>query len=199
MYDKIIHVSLLFTLIYEKILSIRWLKSVIHKFSNYEKVKDHFIIQRFVTYTSLGNNLAILCSFYSLIFNTQPDIVFFILTWNTLFCVTIGYWLLVFPKSIDNKEPKNYIADFLSHGPALFFYSLLAKNYNISINFEYVIYPILLGYFYLFFIWYPWYKTTGDTIYIVMEKNWKNRMYTILTMNFFSLIGHFFYLIFLNY
>ena len=36
-----------------------------------DKVKDHFIIQRFVTYTSLGNNLAILCSFYSLIFNNK--------------------------------------------------------------------------------------------------------------------------------
>jgi hypothetical protein len=198
MYDKLIHISLLFTLIYEKFLSIRWLKCVRHKFSNYNKVKDHFIIQRFVTYTSLGNNLAILCSFYSIIFNTQPETIFFTLTWNTLFCVTFGYWTLVFPKSFDIKEPKNYLADFLSHGPALFFYSLLAKNYRVVLNFEYVVYPIFLGYFYLFFIWYPWYKTTGDTIYAVMENNWKNRICTILTMNLFSLFGHIFYINYFN-
>lgn len=199
MYDKIIHISLLFTLIYEKFLSIRWLISVRHKFYNYEKVKDYFIIQRFVTYTSLGNNLAILCSFYSLIFNTRPEIFFFILTWNTLFCVTLGYWLLVFPKSFDNKDPTNYFTDFLSHGPALFFYSLLAKYYNIFINFEYAVYPLFVGYFYLFCIWYPWYKTTGDTIYVVMDYSWKNRIYTILTMNLFSILGHFFYIYLFNF
>ena len=190
MYDKIIHLSILSTLIYEKITTIKWLKKIRHKFVNYEKVKDHFIIQRFVTYTSLGNNLSILCSFYSILFDTKPDTIFFILTWNTLFCVTFGYWILVFPKAIYNDEPKNYLADFLSHGPALFFYSLLAKHYDIQFNIFYVIYPILLGYFYLFFIWYPWYKLTGDTIYEAMSKNWENRFLTIFRMNLMSITGH---------
>ena len=185
-------------MIYEKFTTIKWLKKIRHKFVNYEKVKDHFIIQRFVTYTSLGNNLSIICSFYSILFNTKPDTIFFILTWNTLFCVTFGYWILVFPKIIYNDEPKNYLADFLAHGPGLFFYSLLANYYDIFISLEYVIYPIFLGYFYLFFIWYPWYKTTGDTIYVVMEHNWKNRIYTVFTMNLFSVLGHFFYIAFFN-
>tara|TARA_Y100000991_G_C21918418_1_gene325410 strand:+ start:424 stop:1020 length:597 start_codon:yes stop_codon:yes gene_type:complete len=190
MYDKIIHLSILSTLIYEKFITIKWLKKMRHKFVNYEKVKDHFIIQRFVTYTSLGNNLSILFSFYSILFNTKPDTIFFILTWNTLFCVTFGYWILVFPKIIFNDEPKYYLADFLAHGPGLFFYSLLAIQYDIQFNMEYAIYPILLGYFYLFFIWYPWYKLTGDTIYEAMSKNWENRFLTIIRMNLMSIIGH---------
>ena len=190
MNDKLIHLSTLVTLIYEKIITIRWLKKIKHKFVNYEKVKDYFYIQRFVTYTSLGNNLSILCSFYSILFNTKPETIFFVLTWNTLFCVTFGYWLLVFPKIIYNNEPKNYLADFLAHGPGLIFYSLLAKYYNIHFTLEYVKYPILLGYFYLFFIWYPWYKITGDTIYDVMSKNWWNRILTIIRMNILSVIGH---------
>ena len=193
MYEKILHLGILSILIYEKIFTIKWLKSIRHQLSNYEKVKDYFIIQRFVTYTSVGNNLAILCSFYSLLFNTQPDKCFFILTWNTLFSVTFGYWILIFPKSFNNNEPQNYLSEFLSHGPGLFFYSLLAKYYQIDFDFEYVIYPILLGYFYLFFIWYPWYKITDDTIYVVMKNGWLQRIFTIFTMNCFSFLGYLLY------
>ena len=111
-----------------------------------------------------------------------------------MFSVTFGYWSFVFPKSFVIKQPNSYLSDFLSHGPALFLYSLLAKNYNFIFNFEYVVYPILLGYFYLFFIWYPWYKITGDTIYAVMEHNWIRRIYIIFTLNFFSLVGHLIYI-----
>lgn len=194
MFDKIIHLSVLSILIYERVTSIKWLKNIRHQFRNYNKVKDYFVLQRFVTYTSLGNNLSLLCSAFCLLFNTYPNDIFFILTWNTLFCITFGYWFLVFPNIIYNNEPKNYVVDFLAHGPALILYSYLSKYYNIDVNFFYVLYPISLGYFYLFFIWYPWYKLTNDTIYDAMDKNWMHRFFTILRMNFISLIGHIIYL-----
>ena len=190
MYDKIIHLSVLLILIYDKINTTIWLKSCRDKFINYDKVKNYFILQRFVTYTSLGNNLAILSSFYSLLFNSRPEDIFFILTWNTLFCITIGYWLLVYPKLGHSSEPTNILLDIISHGPVLILYSILAINYEIVFTIESVIYPLLLGYFYLFFIWLPWYKLTGDTVYDAMDKRWNNRFMTIFKMNFISLIGH---------
>ena len=91
-----------------------------------------------------------------------------------------------------SSEPKNILLDTFSHGPVLILYSILFKLYQIKIYFSSVIYSLLLGYFYLFFIWLPWYKLTGDTVYEAMDKKWNNRFITILKMNFISFIGHLF-------
>lgn len=192
MYQNLFNSSILLILIYEKIATIFWLKKNQSKLINYHKVKDYFILQRFVTYTSLGNHLAIISAFYCLIFNHTINNIFFILTWNTLFSVTIGFWLLVYPKIICSGEPYNTFLDFLGHGPALILNSLLIKEYNISFTIDSVVYPILLGYFYLFFIWLPWYKLTGDPIYEAMDKKWNNRLITIFKMNFIAIVGHLF-------
>jgi hypothetical protein len=192
MSQNLFNVAILLILIYEKIATIFWLKKNQNKLINYNKVKDYFILQRFVTYTSLANHLSILSAFYCLIFNHTINNIFFILTWNTLFSVTIGFWLLVYPKIIYSGEPYNTFLDFLAHGPVLVLYSLLVKEYNIIFTIDTVIYPILLGYFYLFFIWLPWYKLTGDSIYEAMDKRWNNRFLTIAKMNCIAIIGHLF-------
>ena len=106
--------------------------------------------------------------------------------------------LIVFPKIIFSQEPKNYFLDVLSHGPVVFLYTILGYSYNINITFDSVVYPILFGYFYLFFIWLPWYKLTGDTVYEAMDKNWNNRFMTIFKMNLISFIGHLFAMFIFN-
>ena len=197
MFQKPYNLAILLILIYEKISTIYWLNKYQHKFINYHKVKKYFILQRFVTYTSLGNHLAILSAFYSLLFNYTINNVFFVVTWNTLFSITVGYWLLVYPKIINSNEPYNIFLDFLAHGPVLVLYTFLIKQNNIIFTFNNAIYPILLGYFYLFFIWLPWYKLTGDSVYEAMDKKWNNRFLTIFKMNCIAIIGHFIAICFL--
>ena len=192
MYKNLLNATILLILTFEKIANTYWLMKNQNKLINYHKIKDHFILQRFVTYTSLGNHLSIISAFYCLFFNHNINNIFFIITWNTLFSITVGFWLMVYPKVICSGEPYNTFLDLLGHGPALILNSLLIKEYNINFTFDTVIYPILLGYFYLFFIWLPWYKLTGDPIYEVMGKKWSNRFITITKMNCIAIIGHIF-------
>ena len=195
---------IIFLLIFEKYQSINWINKIgklNHKFKNFDKNQKYFYIRRFVNYTTVASYLALLSSLYTTIYGKLPDSYFMVLIWNQTFTITLGYWLIVFPELLKSEEPKNYLLDFMQHGPVLVLYtnniSNISNNNNLF-NINELIHSILFGYFYLFFIWTPYNLITGDTIYHSMNGNWINKLLTISKINLLCIIGHIIGYLFLN-
>jgi len=118
--------------------------------------------------------------------------------WNQTFTITFGYWFIVFPEVIKSTDPKNYVLDIMQHGPVLLLYTYQITFYNNIFTMEGVYYSIIYGYFYLFFIWLPYYLTTDDVIYSSMEGSCKNKIITIAKINVIGVFGQMVGCYFLN-
>ena len=198
MYNQISSFLILIILFLEKYMTINWLNKNKHKFKDYELIKKYFYIQRFVNYTTVASYLAVLSSMYTILFNKLPNPKLMVLVWNQTFTITVGYWLIVFPNVLISDEPKNYVIDIIQHCPVLLLYTYQISNYNNIFQIDGIIYSFIYGYFYLFFIWLPYYLITGDVIYTSMEGSWINKIKSIAKINIIAILGHLYGCYYLN-
>ena len=169
MYPVLSSFLIVFVLFYEKYHCIKWLRGICHRFDNYEITKDYFYLQRFINYTTVASYLAILSSLYTIATGQLPPPDIMVMVWNQTFTITMGYWIMVYPDTWSNNDPRNYYLDTLQHGPVLILYTYQISYYHNPFTMLGLIYSFIYGYFYLFFIWIPYYYLTGDPIYKVMN------------------------------
>ena len=198
MYIHLTSILILLILLFEKYYTIKWLEKVGHKFENYEVMKKFVYMQRFVNYTTVASYLAVLSAMYTIIFHRLPNPKLMVLVWNQTFTITFGYWFIVFPEVIKSTDPKNYVLDIMQHCPVFLLYTYQITFYDNIFIIEDVYYSIIYGYFYLFFIWLPYYLTTGDVIYTSMNGGWKNKIITIAKINVIGVLGQMVGCYFLN-
>ena len=118
-----------------------------------------------ITYTSFGHYLFLVSNIinkYRLLNKNIRNIIN-ITTYCILFSNTFGYWLVEYPKNRSKSIKTGFILDVIGHGPPLLIF-LEITDFIIT-DFKDIIYPILLSIFWLSFVWYPWYKITGNTVY----------------------------------
>ena len=180
---------ILFVLFYEKYQCIKWLRGICHRFDNYEITKDYFYLQRFVNYSTAAGYLAILSSFYTIVSGNLPPPDIMVMVWNHTFTITMGYWILVYPETWANNDPINYYLDTLQHGPVLLLYTYQISHYNNPFSTYGLLYSFIYGYFYLFFIWIPYFYLTGDPIYKVMNGSLKKKIGMISIINCICICG----------
>ena len=132
-----------------------------------------------ITFTSFGNYIFL----YSILYESYKKInipsYLFCSIWVVLILSNILYYVIVFPEKIKNLNQKYMsepiILKILDHGPLLILFILKflkkEKN-NICFHKNNLIYPLYFGIFWLFFIWFPWYRITNDSVYnILSNKN----------------------------
>ena len=189
MYPVLSSFLIVFVLFYEKYHCIKWLRGICHRFDNYEITKDYFYLQRFINYTTVASYLAILSSLYTIATGQLPPPDIMVMVWNQTFTITMGYWIMVYPDTWSNNDPRNYYLDTLQHGPVLILYTYQISYYHNPYSMLGLIYSFIYGYFYLFFIWIPYYYLTGDPIYKVMNGGIVKKIGIISIINLICLCG----------
>tara|TARA_Y100000385_G_C13098972_1_gene643220 strand:- start:3442 stop:4038 length:597 start_codon:yes stop_codon:yes gene_type:complete len=189
MYPVLSSFLIVFVLFYEKYHCIKWLRGICHRFDNYEITKDYFYLQRFINYTTVASYLAILSSLYTIATGQLPPPDIMVMVWNQTFTITMGYWIMVYPDTWSNNDPRNYYLDTLQHGPVLILYTYQISYYHNPFTMLGLIYSFIYGYFYLFFIWIPYYYLTGDPIYKVMNGGIVKKIGIISIINLICLCG----------
>lgn len=170
-----INLIIFFYYIFQKLIVFNWVWRNREKYNNlenklYQKFGVFLPFRIFITYTNFGNTLCFLNSLYFLLY--QQSIYPFMLSsiWSILFCVTIGYWIMVYP-FLDNTLPVNMKIEISGHGPLLLLQSLLISTYTQPVfEIKYILYSIYLNLCWLLLIWLPWYLVTDDYIYFVFKK-----------------------------
>ena len=179
-------------LVFEKIACLLWFKINRDILVSMGIIKNSLYLSRFVNLTTVSSVPVLFSSIYSIITGRYPPVEYMEVIWNQTFTITIGYWFIVFPSLLNIDCPKTYLLDFYQHLPVLVLYtlSLLNSGYTLIFSVNGLIYSLIYGYLYLFFIWYPYYLYTGDTIYTDMGGSLLNRIMTISKINIISIIGH---------
>lgn len=179
-------------LVLEKIGCLLWFKINRDILVNMGLIGNYSYLSRFVNLTTVSSIPVLFSSIYSIITGKYPPVEYMEVIWNQTFTITIGYWLIVFPCLLNMDCPKTYLLDFYQHLPVLLLYTnaLLNTEYTSIFTVNGLMYSVIYGYLYLFFIWYPYYLYTGDTIYISMRGSFLNKIGTIAKINIISIIGH---------
>ena len=179
-------------LVLEKIASLLWFRRHKDILINMGIIKTRSYLPRFVNLTTISSIPVILSSIYSIITGKYPPVEYMEVIWNQTFTITIGYWFVVFPVLLSMDCPKTYLLDFYQHCPVLVLYTYQVVNsgYTTVFSINGLLYSILYGYLYLFFIWYPYYVYSGDVIYESMRGSFCNKIKTISKINIISILGH---------
>ena len=178
-------------IVINRLYSIYWHFKEMNNFKSFSNLGILILFKSFFTLTAYGSYLIFYFSSMKVLKYPVSNIYFS----NALIIdltTTMGFWLMVYPFSLNSKEPQNRILDISSHLPSTIImnYLLFTGNYVIKLN--EIIYSVLSGLFWFVFIWGPWYYLTNDPLYFVLDKihgNFK-RVIAILKILLLILINH---------
>ena len=197
--DKIIIVIDTITIslfLFLRVYSFNWLIKNRNKFltdidDSYKKLGIFLPFRSFISFTASGTYLTAMTSAYTLYYDKNPSNLLCSLTWTILFVTTVAYYIFLFPYSLKPGYPFNFYTDIVGHGPLFILFSV--RSFYVENYFEWINLPkvLLFPYFWLFFIWFPWYKITGDAVYPFFkdENSLKNKISIIFKATCLGIIG----------
>ena len=157
---------------YLRIGSFNWILKNKELFNDEQNkdIKNYLPIRSLISYTACATHLTFYTCMYSLYNSCNPESYILCATWINLFSTTFAYYIYVYPYTLNNDYPFNFLNEILGHGPLLLLFSIRSiyiENYFNLVNF---FYSICFAYAWFFLIWGPWYYITNDVIYPVFFK-----------------------------
>ena len=191
------HLSV-FIIVITRLYSIYWINQEKNNFTSpknnlTKKLGSLIHIRNLLTFTAFGSYLVLYYSLYKIYYGLSPPNYIFSVAWVIDLTTTIGFWFLVYPLYNIDTNPQNRILDVLSHGPTFVNMSYILSNFNNNPIYIYNLkYSLCAGFFWLLFIWIPWYIFTNDAMYHVLnsKKSIKSRLKSIFKILLIIILSH---------